>query len=46
MFITKDGNILSCGENECNQLGRTRTTNIVGNVENKDNTLFNLGKIE
>ena len=46
MFITKDGNILSCGKNGCNQLGRTRTTNIVGNVENKDNTLFNLGKIE
>ena len=34
MFITKDGNILSCGKNGCNQLGRTRTTNIVGNVEN------------
>lgn len=45
MFITKDGSVLSCGENDYNQLARRKETtkNIVGKVKNSDKTEFNIG---
>ena len=45
MFITKDGSILSCGENDYNQLARRKETtkNVVGKVKNGDKTEFNIG---
>ena len=45
MFITKDGSVLSCGENDYNQLARRKETtkNVVGKVKNSDKTEFNIG---
>lgn len=45
MFITKDGSVLSCGENDYNQLARRKETtkNVVGKVKNGDKTEFNIG---
>lgn len=44
MFITKDGSVLSCGENGYNELGRTKLSvkNVVGKVQNADKTDFNM----
>ena len=46
MFITKDGNILSCGKMDVTSWEELELQIIVGNVENKDNTLFKFRKIE
>ena len=45
MFITKDDSVLSCGENDYNQLTRRKETtkNVVGKVKNSDKTEFNIG---
>lgn len=45
MFITKDGSVLSCGENDYNQLARRKETtkNVVGKVKNSNKTEFNIG---
>lgn len=45
MFITKDDSVLSCGENDYNQLARRKETtkNVVGKVKNSDKTEFNIG---
>lgn len=48
MFITKDGGVLSCGENDYNQLARRKETtkNVVGKVKNSDKTEFNIGIVK